>query len=314
MYYLDPIDMTAAQLLVGTSLAEDPTAAWASGTFAVNDERHVVATHRVYRCAAAGSSTVSPELDPARWKDVRPTNLWAPFDIYTNTQAESTSADIVYVLGCRYCSDLMLRGLVGTEVEVSAKEAPGGAAIWPVVNGVAGGVKTYRLKVPAKGFWDYGHGKRLPLTTLQITDLPIRQNAEVTIKVKASGTNRRAVGLIARGVLYPLYGTGYDFGGALEGAEAKPKTYTYRKTNDDGTQTTTVRGSSKDLSCEVVMDRRNADGAVQQLEGLLSRPVGVVLSKKAGFAGLSGFGFVTNAPVKYRSGYASIPVNVEGVV
>ncbi|EJE49572.1 hypothetical protein PMI14_05815 [Acidovorax sp. CF316] len=310
MYYLDPIEMTAAQLLTGTSLAEDPTPAWAAGTYAVGYECHVVATHRVYRRTVATASATSPDVDPTGWKDMRPTNLWAPFDWYSNTQASSTAADIVYVLGCRYCSDLMLRGLEGAEVEISVKDAPAGVSIWPP----GGGVKAYRLKVPAKGFWDYGRGKRLPLTTLQITGLPIRPNAEITIKVKASGTNRRAVGLIARGVLYPLFGTGYDFGGATEGAEAKPKTYTYRKTNDDGTVTTTVRGSSKDLSCEVVMDLRNADGAVQQLEGLLSRPVGVVLSKAAGYAGLSAFGFVASAPVRYRKGFALVPVNVEGVV
>lgn len=310
MYYLDPIDMTAAQLLTGTSLAEDPTPAWAAGTFAVGDERHVPATHRVYRCAVAGASATSPELEPTRWKDVRPTNLWAPFDWYTNTQASSTAADITYVLGCRYCSGFMLRGLEGGVVEVSVKDAPGGTAIWPP----GGGVKTYKLKRPATGYWDYAYGKRKPRTSLLITGVPIRPNAEVTIKVKASGTNRRALGLIARGALMPVFGSRAAFGGTLEGAEANPKTYTYRKSNDDGTQTTTVRGSATDIKGEVVMEEVYADQAVQDLQDLLSRPVGLVVTTKAGFAGLTGFGFITSAPVRYRKGYATVPINLEGVV
>lgn len=305
MYYIDQVSVTDAQILAGTTLAEDPTTVWSSGTYAVNDERHVVATHRVYKCAVAGSSTVSPELDPARWTDMRPTNRWAPFDIYTNTAA-SAVVDITYVLASRFCNTLMLRGLVGKQVDLSIKDAPGGSIIYPLTS--------FLLQQPSSGYWDYAFGDRKKKNALNITNLPIRSNAEITITIKASASEARAVGLINRGKLKALHGFGYDFGGVETGATADPKTYTYRKVNDDGSVTTKLRGSSKDLSLNVVMDGRQADQAVQDLENLLGKPVGVIASLKDGFAGLSAFGFIVKGPVTYKGRIATCPVNVEGTV
>lgn len=305
MYYIDAITTIDAQLLAGTTLAEDPTAPWASGTFAVGNERHVVATHRVYKCAIAGSSTVSPELDPNRWTDMRPTNLWAPFDIYTNTAA-SAAVDFTYVLASRFCNTLMLRGLAGKEVEVSIKDAPGGSTIFPLTK--------FALQESSTGYFDYAFGERKKKSALNIVNLPMRSNAEIAITIKASGSEMRAVGLINRGKLKALHGFGSDFGGVESGATAKPKTYTYRKVNEDGTQTTKLRGSSKDLDLSVVMDSRYADQAVRDLEGLLGKPVGVIATLADGFTGLSGFGYITNSPVSYKGVVATCPVNIEGIV
>lgn len=306
MYYIDPLTTTDAHLLIGTTLAEDPTSAWASGTFAVGDERHVVATHRVYRCQTAGSSTLSPELDATRWKDMRPTNLWAPFDIYTSTAAVSTSADITYVLASRYVNAIMLRGLEGKSVTISIKDAPGGAVIFPA--------KTYSLKYAASGYWDYAYGNRRARPSLNITGLPIRSNAEITITVSATGINRRAIGLIERGKLRALHGTTDQLGGTQKDADAIPKTFTYRKVNPDGTVQWLLRGGSKDLQCEVIMPISQADQAVQVLEGLLGRPLGWIATLVAGHVGLSAFGFATKSPVRYKDGYATCSMYVEGVV
>lgn len=303
MYYIDPLITLDSQLLAGTSLAEDTTPAWVAGTYAIGYLCHVVATHRVYKRAVATASTVSPELDPTGWSDNRPTNKWAPFDIYTSTAAKAT-VDITYVLASRFVNALMLRGLVGKSVTISIKDAPGGATIFPA--------KTFALQQAAKGYWDYVFGTRKAKPSLLITGLPIKSNAEITITVSAAGVNPRAIGMIIRGKLRALHGTGY--GGVEWEAQAIPKTYTYRKANEDGTLTTEVRGSSKDMSCNVVMDLAQADQAVQELEQLLSRPVGWIATTKAGFAGLTAFGFATKSPVTYKSGQAICPLYVEGIV
>lgn len=305
MYYIDAITTTDAQLLTGTTLTEDPTTAWASGTFAVGDECHVVATHRVYRCAVAGSSTLSPELNPDRWTDMRPTNLWAPFDIYTNTAATDT-ADFTYVLASRFCDTLMLRGLLGKQFTLSIKDAPGGSTIYPAT--------TFLLKRPATGYWDYAFGQRKKKTNVNITGLSIRSNAEITITFSATASETRAVGLINRGRLKALHGMGRSVGGTESGATAKPKTYTYRRINDDGTVTTILRGSSKDLSLSVLMESAQADTAVQELEDLLGKPVGVFATLRDGYAGLSAFGFVTTGPVSYKTPLATCQVEIEGII
>ena len=82
----------------------------------------------------------------------------------------------------------------------------------------------------------------------------------------------------------------------------------------DGTVTTILRGSSKDLSLNVVMPIKQADQAVQELEGLLGKPVGVLASLSNGYAGLSAFGFITKGPVSYKNPMATCQVTVEGII
>ena len=142
----------------------------------------------------------------------------------------------------------------------------------------------------------------------------MRTNAEVTITIGASASETRAVGLINRGKLKALHGYDRAFGGTESGATADPKTFTYRRVNEDGTYTTLLRGSSKDISLQVTMDIKQADQAVQELEGLLGKPVGVIASLKKGRDGLSGFGFVTKGPVSYKDPIATCPITIEGTI
>ena len=305
--YIDPLDTVAAHLLPGTNLAEDPTPAWAAGTFAIGDERHVVATHRVYKCAMAGASAVSPELDAERWKDMRPTNLWAPFDEYTDTPAESTTQDITYVLASRYVNSVALYGLVGRGVVVSVKDAPGGTEIFRFPpTGEA------RLKTTRPGYWQYAYGQRTRRKTLLVTGIPIAPAAEITVTVAAAAGQPRALGMLVRGSLRSLIGAGW--GGVLPDATVVPKTYTYRSMTPDGRQRITRRGSSRDLEFSVVLERMYADAAVEALSSLLSRPVAWVVCTKPGFAGLTAFGILRSGPVRYQFAQAFIDCSVEGYV
>ena len=305
MYYIDDIPLTDASLLAGTTLAEDPTSVWASGTFAVGNERHVVQTHRVYKDTVGGASSVRPDLDTTgRWTNMRPTNLWAPFDPYTNTAAKAT-VDITYVISGRFVNFLMLRGLVGRAVVVSIKKAPGGATIYPA--------KTFLLRRPAQGYWDYAFGQRKAKTALNIGSLPMSSTAEITITVTASSTSPRAVGLILPGKLRAIHGT-VGVGGTEPGASVDPKTYTYRKSNADGTFTSVLRGSSKDINLSVFMPIAQADTAAQELEGMLSRPVGILATLTPGYDGVSGFGWIKKSPLVYHTTYATCNVSQEGIV
>lgn len=305
--YIDALETTAAQLLPGTSLAEDPTPAWTAATYAVGDECHVVTTHRVYRCAIDGASAVSPEQDATRWKDMRPTNLWAPFDEYTDTAAQSTEQDIVYVLASRYVNSLALYGLEGRGVVVSVKGAPGGTEIFRYPQ--AG---EFRLKTSRPGYWQYAYGQKTQHKTLTVTGMPITPAAQITVTVSADAGERRALGMLVRGNLRSLVGAG--LGGVLEGAEVTPKTYTYREVLPDGRQRITRRGSSKDIAFSLLLERKHADAAVQALMALLPRPVAWVVSTKAGFAGLSAFGILRSGPVRYTFQYATIDCNIEGYI
>lgn len=307
-YYIDPIAMTAAQLL-SCSVTEDPTPAWVKDTvYAVGAEVHVPSLHRVYRDAAGGASATRPDLDGTRWKDMRPTNAWAPFDEYTDTAAESTTGDVTFVLASRFVNAIVLYGLAGAGVSVTIRDAPGGAVIYRYPEG--GGVA--RLKRPARGWYDYAYGERKAATTLLLTNLPIRKNAEITVTVTGNADQRRAIGMIVRGKLRNLIGAGK--GGVDQDAEVSPKTYTSRETMPDGRQRTVVRGSSRDLSMTISMDRKYADAAVQSLTDLMTRPVAWFATTEPGFQGLSAFGIAQRSPVRYRNTTATIQLSVEGYV
>jgi len=301
MYYIDPLTITDASIIACSLAAEDATAAWVAGTYAVGDERHVLATHRVYRAKLAGSSTISPELDPTRWEDRRPTNKWAPFDIYTNTKATDT-ADLSYSVRARFCNSLMLRGLVGNSVEVTIRKTTGGDIAF---------YQSIPLKQPASGYWDYAFGEHKVKTVVSLFDLPIFAAAEITIKIIGSSTNARSIGLLALGKLLSIHGL---IGGTQWGAEVQPKSYTYRRFNDDGTLTLTQRGAATDMAATVELDPADADNAVRKLDNILGRPVGFFATKEPGHDGLSAFGIASRAPVKYSMGIATCAMQIEGII
>ena len=117
-----PVTVTAAMLT--SSTVAEPAAgetAWSSGTYAVGDERIVVAQHRKYQCILAGSSTTSPELDATRWTDIGPTNRWAMFDLLRNSATTATSTMSVVLTPGQRIDSIGLVGLQASSVTVTVK-------------------------------------------------------------------------------------------------------------------------------------------------------------------------------------------------
>lgn len=304
MNVLQPITVTDAMLGTGVSLAEDPTAAWVSGaTYTIGDEKHVVATHRVYRDSVGGASTTTPQNDPLRWVDVRPTNRWAPFDIYTSTAATSTTTDIVYPITAKFVNAIALYGLAGANYDITIKDVAGGAIIWQ---------RSGSLKRKGKGWWNYFFGTRTQVAKLVFFNLPIRPAAEITITISAGTSAKRAVGLIAMGKLRPLAGA--LPGGSENGAVAEPVSYSYIKTDPDGTTTIVRRHSGTNLRCRVFLDKAQADSALQIVQDMLDIPVAWIATDAEGFSGLSAFGLSSSTPVQYETTHAYIDINVKGLV
>ncbi len=304
MNFIQPITITPA-LVTSSTLSEDPTSAWTSATYAVGDERHVVATHRVYRCAVAGSRTISPELDPTNWTDMRQTNKWAPFDIYTSTQATTTASDITYTITARFCNALALYGLDGSTYSISVKDIAGGTVAY---------TDTGVLTTHEKGWWSYLFGTRTKVTRLILKDIHIFPTAEFTITIAAGSGATRALGMIVLGTYRSLAGSG-DWGGTQYGATAEPVTYSYIKTDDDGTTTIVRRHAATNLNCEIKLPADQADQAVEALQSVLDVPCAWIATDVAGHAGLNTFGLASSSPVSYDSyGAASINLSVKGLI
>ncbi len=311
MNILVPITITDAMIGAGTTIAEPAAGetAWVSaGNYVLGDRRIRATTHRVYECVQAHTGrTALPEVDTAYWLDAGPTQRYAPFDTYTNTAATATTS-ITYVLSPGYFNAISLYGLTGTQIVVSVKDAPGGTEIYRYpATGAAS------LTEPPTGWYDYMFGKRRPIQKLVLSNLPIRPTAELTITVTAASGAAVGIGMINVGDLTPLLGDA-EWGGVTGGASAEPTSYSYIKTNDDGTTTIKRRGKSTNLRATVVIPRQKADAALATVQQVLDVPVSWIATTSQGFDGLNVFG-IGSCSMSYDSfGIATLQVNVKGLI
>jgi len=301
-----PKTITAAMVGAGTSLAEDPSAAWVSGgTYAIGDLRYLLATHRVYKCAVAtAGSTVTPDLDITHWVDMGPTNKWAPFDSYISTPAIATTS-LTYVLQPGYFNAVALYGLVGKTYSIVVKDAPGGNVIY---------TSSGRLDKAQPGWWNYLFWPRITRTKLLFTGIPLSQTAEITLTISGATGSTVKLGMMVIGSYKPLIGSTKKGGGPQYGAQATPVTYSYIKRNDDGTVTIQRGRAATDLTVEVVMPLEAADIALASLQEVLDVPVAWITTDAAGYGGLNTFGLAKRGPVAYYQGYAKCTVDVEGFI
>lgn len=310
MNIIDNITITDAMIGAGTTIAEPSSGetAWASGVaYAVGDIRIRATTHRKYKCAAAHTSAASPlpENNPSQWVDIGPTDRWAPFDIYTST-ASKTVTTMTYVLSPGYFNSVALYGLTGAQYSITVKDAPGGATIFS---------RSGYLTEDPLGWYEYLFVATRAVDKLVFSGIPIRPAAELTITITAAVGQPVGIGMIVAGDYVPLISDAAEWGGTLQGASADPVTYSYIKTNDDGTTTIVKRNSGTNMRCKVALPRIHADAALQVLQGVLDRPVAFIATGAPGYAGLSVFGYAKSAPVSYDSFQnATIDINVIGLI
>lgn len=291
--------------LNATSLmAEDATAAWASGTYAVGDERHVVATHRVYKCAVAGSSTISPELDLTRWTDMRPTNKWAAFDFYQNTK--STSASDLYfefLCGDFFINSVAVFGIIGNYVRIEVFDATG-ASIY---------VNTQSAMRDAFDWESHLFDPVLYKDNATDTLLPIGVGYKIRVTIIGSGTNTRAVGTICIGRKMSI--DGETSGGTQWGASVNLVSRSSNTVNTDGTIKIVSRGTYKVIDCDVVVPTGYLDAAAQIIKDTLGTPCAWIATNYENANELRVFGIVKESPVQYQNtGIGGVKFRIEGIV
>lgn len=309
MNIISPITITNAMIGAGTSTAE-PSAgetAWSGSSvaYAVGDVRVRATTHRKYKCAVAHTSAASPlpENDPTRWVDVGPTDRWAPFDLYTSTQALATTS-LTYVLQPGYFNALALYGITGSQYTITIKDAPGGATIYSRSG--------YLSEYPV-GWYEYLFSAPRTVNKLVFSGLPIRPTAQLTITITAASGQPVGLGMLVCGDYVSLVGTG-EWGGAQYGAKAEPVTYSYIKTNDDGTTQIVRRHAATNMRCTVAMPRAEADAVLQTVQAVLDVPVAWVATEAPGYSGLNVFG-IASASMSYDTfGTANLEINVKGLI
>ncbi|MBI3103245.1 MAG: hypothetical protein HYY98_17085 [Burkholderiales bacterium] len=315
MYYIERNTITDAMFLAG-SVGEPATgeSAWAAGTYAVGAEVIRPTTHRVYRCAVARAptDTLPPELDATAWADMRPTARYLPFGpqvrtdgklVYQNYPLKTTTANIEYRLAQRYANAVAIFGAKGATWRVQVYDAPGGTLVHE---------RSGRIKSAARSYWDYAYGQRTTTDRVLVTGLPIYPNAEVRISIEGAGAQLRAVSQIEVGKL--RYLPGVDLGGVLTGVSRSPKVFTSRKTDDNGSTSVLIYGTSYDMSGTVWLSGQQEDSALIQLRSLLGRGVAYAPTLVPGFQQSLVFGVLKSSDVSRDTFVqSSVQFQIEGL-
>ncbi len=304
MNILTPLTITDAMILAGTTIAEPDASetAWVSaGTYSLGQERIRSTTHKVYECVQASTGrTALPEVDSAYWLEKRPTKRWAPFDSYTSTAASGTTS-MTYVLQPGYFNALGMYGLVGTSAAITVKDEPGGATIYS---------NTVSLLENPTGWWEFLFLPVRQISKIILTDIPIRPTAELTITLAGASV---AVGMINVGDYKSLIGDG-EWGGTQYGASAEPVSYSYIKTNADGTTTIVRRNAATSMRASIILPRDQADYALACVQDVLDVPVSWVATDANGFTGLNVFGLGSGSLSYDSYNIATLDLSVKGMI
>lgn len=308
MRVLTGIDVTEAMLGSGTNVSEPAAgeAIWVDATaYAVGDEVILTSTHRVYKCAAAHTSepAMRPDLAPDKWQDMGPTQRFAPFDMYVSTAASHADSVVYEITPTQYIDSIMLFGVKGVSCKIE-------------IIGEDFEYFTELFEAP-DGWFEYLFMPSRPIDRVFVSDLPFVGMPKYRITVSSPGSTA-SIGMILIGELIdlmPAVSENRGMGGVTYGAVAEPASYSYIKTEDDGTTRIVRRHSATNLRCTAVLPQFDADRAALLLHGLLDRPSAWIPSRAKGYSALNVFGLLSSAPVTYAShSFVTIEFDIRGMI
>lgn len=276
---LAPIAITDA-MYTASSVAEPDTGrgevAWNAATsYTIGQEVTRSTKHRVYIALAAGIDAGLPETTPLRWKDARPTNKWAAFDIYKSTAIRS-STTLTMTIRPGIITDMDFRGIEGDSMRVVCKNASSLVTYFD---------QTYSLSDYLTGdlMWEFYFGNPKQQESLQVIGLTAN-DAQVEITLTVSGiTGFAAIGIFSLGSFEP-------FGVATDDFQAQPVDYSRFTTDQYGVVTITPGLSAKNISGTCVMDAQDAIAAVDVIYRNLGKPCAWLISDIPRYDYLNAFG------------------------
>ena len=165
------------------------------------------------------------------------------------------------------------------------------------------------------GWYEYLFVSPKVLTQFNVSSLPIRPTAELTVTVTAATGQPVGIGMIVLGDLVNLVGDLADFGGTEYGATAEPVSYSYIKTDDFGETTIVRRSAATSMTAKIVLPAKNADDALRLIQDVLDVPVAwIALPGNPKYKGLNVFG-LGSARVAYENfSIARIDLTVKGMI
>jgi hypothetical protein len=291
-------------ILISSTVTETEYAPWSSGTtYAAGAFCISTTTHRVYQSVDNGNVGKDPTDINNRagstvwWLDYGPTNKWAMFDGEVSTQTVVTSP-LTVVLRPGSFNALYLAGVDATQLDITVKDAPGGRAIYSYSGQMEG-------SQPAD--WDeYFFDRFKPLSDFLASDIEQYNSAELTLSL-SSPSGAVKCGVLAIGDLRSL-------GRTQRGAKAKPKTYSYIKTDEFGNTKIVRRKAAKDMTASAVLDISEANTVTDLIQELLDVPAVWIASSDQEYAALRVFGLGSGEISFDYSSNCQLSLNVQGLI
>lgn len=303
---LIPNDITPSMIAAGTSVPVVDSGrgevAWSSSTAYTGTEDGINYNGRLWSAVAA-STNVKPGTNTAKWRDTGPSNHMAPFDAQINTQALATGS-MTYVLKPGFFSGLALYGLLGDHLDIKLYDGPGGNLVYEWSGD---------MYEQALGLFEYLFMPLRMMTKRLASDLPLSPEAELHITVSASNDGECGIGMIICGFWTSLLGTS-ELGGVEMGASAQIKTYSYIKTEDDGTTTIIPRNAATNINCSVVIDAEQANYAADVLTQVAAKPVAIILSGLPRYEYLNTFGLISGSVEATAWQFARLSLSGKGFI
>ena len=188
---IKPTTITTAMLT--SSTVAEPAAGetvWNSATaYALGAVAIRASTHMKYERRVAGTTATAPENDPANWIEAGPTLRWAMFDRKIGT-ATTAATSITVVTQPGAVSGLGMLELIGRQVVVTLKNAPGGTTVYSRTINLDG---TMITSVYEWFFLDFEQ-----LSDFVLTDLP-QHYAACELTVTITSTTPVSVGVLQVG-------------------------------------------------------------------------------------------------------------------
>ena len=187
-------------------LGPTETAYNSSSTYGLGDTASSSTSHRVYESLAADNVgnplPVLPETTTTKWLDVGPTNRFAMFDLFRNTQTVSASPLTVVIAPGERVNTLGLAGLVANQVQISATSVLGGGTVYPSEHSASPtGIFNLNTRIVNNGY-DYCFETFTTLPSMAIFDLPPFSDIIITVTISAGSGNVKVGSLVVGTYIY----------------------------------------------------------------------------------------------------------------
>lgn len=188
MNVIPPVTIEGA-VFVSSSVSEPDASAgevvWSGATtYAIEAEVISTSYHRKFESLQAGNLNnalpVPPETENAWWIDVGPTNRWAMFDLYRNTQTEKANSIVAVIHPGERVDSIAVLGIEGTSISIFVNSASA-----PSVNHYSYTEDLTSREVPDWYAYFFDPFEQKP--SVALFDLPPYADVDVVISIVNSG-------------------------------------------------------------------------------------------------------------------------------